>query len=100
MLSLQGPDALRDGHRGAPPRWPPLLVAFLELQRQFADDGLEPNILTPQARCEVHLLGHLKRLPRVRQKLITPLVIVGLADLIVLTNCGHQLALEALKDDS
>ncbi len=56
-------------------------------------------MLALQARVAFRLLGDLKGFGGVRKKLITPLVLLGLADLMVLTNRGHRLALEALEDD-
>lgn len=48
-------------------------------------------------RFAVRLLGHLKRLRCIREQLITPVVIVGLAERIVLTNRSHRLAFETLE---
>ena len=45
------------------------------------------------------LLGHLKRFGRIRQKLVAPLVILRLADLVVLTDGGHRFALEPFEHD-
>jgi hypothetical protein len=45
------------------------------------------------------LPSDLNRLRRIREKLIEPLIILGLSDLIVLTNRGHRLAFKALKHD-
>lgn len=52
-----------------------------------------------RARFAVHLLGHLKRFRRIREQLITPLILLGWADLIILTNRSHRLAFEALQDN-
>src|SRR5437879_7361023 len=45
----------------------------------------------------LRLLGDLKRFGRVRQKLIAPLVILGLTDVILGTDDGHRPALEAFE---
>jgi hypothetical protein len=41
----------------------------------------------------------LKGFGGMRQKLITPLVVLGLADLVLSAQFGHGLALEALEHD-
>jgi hypothetical protein len=56
-------------------------------------------VIALQARFAVRLLGDLQRLGRVCEQVITPLIILGLAALIVLTNCSHRLVFEAFKDD-
>ena len=45
------------------------------------------------------LLRHLKRFGGVREKLIAPLVLLSLADLVVLTDGHHRFALEAFEHD-
>jgi hypothetical protein len=45
------------------------------------------------------LLSDLKRLGGVRQKLIAPLVVLRLADLVVLADGGHRFPLEAFEYD-
>ncbi|MGH7228742.1 MAG: hypothetical protein ACREIH_05940, partial [Nitrospiraceae bacterium] len=52
-----------------------------------------------EPRLPVGLLGDLKRLGRVGQKLIAPLVLLRLADVVVLTDGGYRFALEAFKHD-
>ena len=55
--------------------------------------------VTVMTRFAVRLLGHLKRCRRIREQWITPLIILGLADLIVLTNHSPRLAFEAPQDN-
>lgn len=45
------------------------------------------------------LLGDLKRFGRVREKMISPLIILRLTELVVLTDGGHRFALEPFKHD-
>lgn len=53
-------------------------------------------MLALQAHFAFRLLDDLNRLRSVHEKLMAPLVLLGLADLIVLTHRDHRLALEAL----
>jgi hypothetical protein len=44
-------------------------------------------------------LGVVKGFGRMRQELVPPLIIQGLAALVLGPNFGHRLALKALEDD-
>jgi hypothetical protein len=69
---------------------------FLELERQLPDEVLQPSMLAFQAGLTVRLPGPLKRLRCVREKLITPLVILSLADLKIQTTRSRRRGFEAL----
>jgi hypothetical protein len=42
----------------------------------------------------------LKGMCRMRRKLLTPLVILGLTDLVLVTDCSHRFTLQAFKQDA
>jgi hypothetical protein len=61
--------------------------------------GLQARILSYQARFALALLMDLQGFGGLRQKLIAPLVGLGLAALVLRAQLGHGLALKALDDE-
>jgi hypothetical protein len=79
--------------------WPHLFVAFFEFQCEFTHQLLQAGILVVEPRFTVGLLGHLKRLGSIREKLIAPLVILRLPDVVILTNGRDGFPPEAFEHD-
>lgn len=73
------------------------LVAFFELEGQFANQGFEPCMLFHQARFTLTLFMDLKGFRGMGRELVPPLIILGLTDLMLITAFRDGLPLEALK---
>ena len=76
------------------------LVAFFSLQGEFTHQRFQPGILSGQTRFALALLMNLKGFGRMGQKLVAPLIILGLADQMLSAHLGHGLALETLKHEN
>jgi hypothetical protein len=87
MLRLERSDAREQragrhlGVRTAP--HPRISSPVFELQGEAADQGLEPRILAFEVRPGVMGAGRLERFRGVGQKLVAPLIVLALADLLL-----------------
>ena len=85
MLGLEVADALEQlgialddlgvGGRASPED----LLAFFELQGEFADEGLEPGVLAFEPALALWGAGRLERFGGVGEKLVAPLIVLRLA---------------------
>jgi hypothetical protein len=75
------------------------LVAFFELERQFPDQGFQPCILLRQASFAVTLFMDLTGCRGMGQKLVPPLIILGWAELMLVTEFRDGFPLEAFAHD-
>jgi len=69
-----------------------------QFEGELGDHLLEARVLLLQSLLALALLLHLKGFGGIRQKLITPLVLLSLTDLVVLANGRHGFALQPLQD--
>jgi hypothetical protein len=74
-----------------------LLVAFVYLEEQLADESFWHSILALQAGLTLVVLMDLKALARLDQKLVAPLVSQAMTALILVAELRHRLALQALQ---
>src|SRR5918996_5604277 len=75
------------------------LVACFSLQGQLADERFQPGVLPGEARFTLALLMDLKGFGRMSQKLVAPLIVLGLADLMLGAELSDGRAFEAFDDD-
>jgi hypothetical protein len=74
-------------------------VAVFELARQFPDQGFKPCILLRQASFALTLCMDLKGFRGMGQKLVPPLIILGVAELMLVTEFRDGFPLEAFEHD-
>jgi hypothetical protein len=85
------------GHLQRPaPRQPNSSSLFL-LQEELPDELLEPGVFLLEAGLFLGVVMHLKGRSGMGQKLVPPLIILALAELMLGTDLGDGPALEALK---
>jgi hypothetical protein len=75
------------------------LVAFCSLQEQRSHEALELRMLPLEMGLFSGVLMDLKGRVRMDQELVPPLIIQGLAALVLMTELRHRLALPALQHD-
>jgi hypothetical protein len=75
------------------------LIAFFSLEGEFPHERFQPRILTHQAGFFPVVLLDVKGPRRMREKLVAPLIVEGLANLILVTQFRDGSALKALDHD-
>ena len=75
------------------------LLAFFELQGEFADQVLEPGVLAFEPALALWGAGRLERFGGVGEKLVAPLIVLRLAYLMLGTEIADRPALEAFEHD-
>jgi hypothetical protein len=74
-------------------------VAFFELEGEFPDELLASGVLSLQASLFLGGLMALKGFGRMGQKLVPPLVVRRLADLVLSAELSYRLTFEAFNDN-
>jgi hypothetical protein len=73
------------------------LVAFFERECELSNEGFHPSMLPHQVCSFPVVLMDLKHLARLGQKLVAPLIRQRLANLVLVAEFRHGLALQALE---